>query len=772
MKAWVRVAVAVAMATPLIWTSRVAADGEPAAGFGVDGMLIDSSFANGQQASVFTVLELHDGSLLVSGSLFSPPISPATSFIARYSPTGQLDPTFGSGGVIFPTGLPSGFAELGDGRIVAPGLLTSAFQPGAIARDGTIVSGPRTSFGSRLVQRPDGAIFAVGRGSGTRLVDLIRPDGTVDPTFKADIAALLPPPAVPGPRFFGPSGTLLADGRLAVAFPYRSATNELLCGVVAFQSDGQYDPTFGVNGLALTPTTSGVCQISHFVDDEMRVIGFPTEPALVLSPDGVVLGQLAAPFDSPDLVFEGTGFFYSRTPLNETTPPPPPHSITAYDPLGNVDPTFGVDGTTTVPMNIAGFKLLDSGDIVAWGQPDADPFALGIARIHASFGTALQPPALDTTQFVPVPPTRILDTREGIGAPKAKLGPGGRIDLQIAGVAGVPDAGVSAVVLNVTATGSTQAGFVSVYPSGTRQPVVSNLNLETVGQTAANLVTVKVGDNGRVTLFSSGGTDLVADVAGYYTPAFTSTDGRFQTAVPERILDTRTGLGAPLAKLAAGGQIDLQVTGRGPLPAAGVAAVVLNVTGDQASLDGFVTAWPAGTDRPVVSNLNLVTGETRANLVVVPVGAGGKVSLFASGGTDLIADVAGWFTDATAPDDSVGLFVPITPTRVLDTRQESTAPTAPSSFLIRQIGSTTVVPPNSSIAVAANITITQSTGPGYITAWPFHSFQPVASNLNSTRAGQTIPNAAIVPLGLDKLNVFLQSGAHLIIDISGWYTNN
>jgi hypothetical protein len=422
-------------------------------------------------------------------------------------------------------------------------------------------------------------------------------------------------------------------------------------------------------------------------------------------------------------------------------------------------------------MTIAGFKLLDSGDIVAWGQPDANPLALGVARIHASFGTALQPPAVDTTRFVPVPPKRILDTRDGLGAPKAKLGVGGQLDLQIAGFAGVPDTDVSAVVLNVTATEATQAGYVAVYPSGTRRPFVSNLNLESVGQTAANLVTVKVGPNGKVTLFTSGGTHLVADVAGYYTPAFSSTDGRLQTAIPERILDTREGLGAPRAKLAAGQQIDLQVTGRGPVPQSGVEAVVLNVTGDQSSLDGFVTAWPTGTDRPVVSNLNLSLGETRANLVVVPVGTGGRVSLFTSGGTDLIADVAGWFTDNTAVEDSIGLFVPITPTRVLDTRQEPFAPTAPVSSLTRQIGATSVVPPNSSVAVAANITVTASAGAGFTTAWPAGAARPFVSNLNTTHAGQTIPNAAIVPLGQDRLAMFTQSGEHLVIDIDGWYTN-
>ncbi|HZX54220.1 MAG TPA: hypothetical protein VFE86_06045, partial [Ilumatobacteraceae bacterium] len=224
-------------------------------------------------------------------------------------------------------------------------------------------------------------------------------------------------------------------------------------------------------------------------------------------------------------------------------------------------------------------------------------------------------------------------------------------------------------------------------------------------------------------------------------------------------------------KLGAGQQIDLQVTGRGPVPSSGVSAVVLNVTGDQASLPGFVTVWPAGTDRPVVSNLNLSGGDTRANLAIVPVSTDGKVSLFTSGGVDLVADVAGWFTDGTAPDDSVGLFVPITPTRVLDTRQEPTAPLSLTSSVTRLIGSTSVVPPDSSVAVVANITATQSDAAGYVTAWPAHTERPLVSNLNTTRAGQTVPNAALVPLGLDELSLFTQTGAQLIVDIDGWYTN-
>jgi hypothetical protein len=421
-------------------------------------------------------------------------------------------------------------------------------------------------------------------------------------------------------------------------------------------------------------------------------------------------------------------------------------------------------------MSIAGFSLLDSGDIVAWGTPVGNTSALALGLIDGSAGVALQPPAVATTKYVPVVPRRILDTRDGIGASAGIVGEGGHIDVQIGGVGGVPAMGIAAVVLNVTATEATQAGYVSVYPSGTRRPLVSSLDLEAIGQTVANLVIVKVGANGKVTLFTSGGTHLVADLAGYYVPASASSDGRLQTSTPERILDTRSGVGAPQAKLPAGGQLEMQVTGRGPLPADGVSAVVLNVTADQATADGFVTVWPSGAAMPTVSNLNLVAGETRANLVVVPVGAGGQVSLFTMGGADLIADVAGWFTDSTAAVGSAGLFVPVTPVRILDTRREPTAPTSPISSLTRLIGSTAVVPPNAAVAVAANLTVTESGGAGYVTAWPADTSRPLVSNLNTVRAGQTVPNAVIVPLGRDAVSLYTQAGAHLIIDVTGWYT--
>ena len=117
--------------------------------------------------------------------------------------------------------------------------------------------------------------------------------------------------------------------------------------------------------------------------------------------------------------------------------------------------------------------------------------------------------------FVPLTPTRILDTRNGTGGITGPIVAGGTFELQVTGVAGVPGDATS-VVLNVTGTQVTAATFVTVWPAGLPLPEASNLNLST-GQDAPNLVTVKLGAGGRLAFRNqAGNVQLIADIAGYY----------------------------------------------------------------------------------------------------------------------------------------------------------------------------------------------------------------------------------------------------------------
>lgn len=365
------------------------------------------------------------------------------------------------------------------------------------------------------------------------------------------------------------------------------------------------------------------------------------------------------------------------------------------------------------------------------------------------------PSTTKESQYVAITPTRILDTRSTGTKPAA----GSTTRVQITGVAGVPATDVTAAVLNITATEASAAGFVTVFPTGAAQPTASSLNLEYAGQTIPNLVTVAVGVDGSVSLFSQTGTHLVVDISGYYRRATDTKSGRFLPVAPTRLLDTR----ATNSPLGANTSIDLAVTGVAGVPTA-ASAVVLNVTATEAAAAGFVTVWPAGLDRPVVSNLNITrASQTIPNLVIVPVGADGNISIFSQSGTQIVVDITGWYTDASAEASYLGLFETFTPVRILDTR---TGPklSAGGSKPLPVLGTTNLS------AVVLNITATEALGAGYVTAWPTGLPIPLVSSLNVEFAGQTIPNAAIIGVGPgNSIDLFSQSGTHLVVDLAGWF---
>ena len=419
--------------------------------------------------------------------------------------------------------------------------------------------------------------------------------------------------------------------------------------------------------------------------------------------------------------------------------------------------TSGPSGTPSAGVVLADFTGDRRLDIAA-----AD-FVNGLSILR---NTSLGVPPQGTTTvggtFHPVAPQRILDTRAGLGAPAAQLGPGGTIGLQVTGSGGVPASGVSAVVLNVTVTEPSAGSFLTASPAGQPRPLVSNLNY-VAGQTVPNLVVVKVGAGGKVDLYnSSGTTHVIADVAGWYGPDGGTPGGRYNPVTPARILDTR-----PASKLGPGATLGVQVAGQGGVPASGVSAVVLNVTATEPTATSFLTAWPQGEARPVASNLNYVAGQTVPNLVVVKVGAGGKVDLFNfAGATHVVADVAGWygFDDAS----SGALFTPVTPSRILDSR--STAKVGPGGTIAMQVTGRGGVPASGVAAVVLNVTVTEPTAGGHLTAWPAGDTRPLASNLNYG-PGQTVPNLVVVKVGAGGVvNLFNSAGStHVIADVAGWY---
>jgi hypothetical protein len=246
--------------------------------------------------------------------------------------------------------------------------------------------------------------------------------------------------------------------------------------------------------------------------------------------------------------------------------------------------------------------------------------------------------------FTGVTPTRLLDTRSGPSNPPAPapLGAGVTRVLPVTGGGGPVPATATAVVVNVTATGASSASHLTVWPAGVTMPVASNLNF-VAGQTVPNLVTVRVGAGGAISLFNNAGTThVVVDVVGYYAPGAV---GRLTPSSPARLLDTRSGLGGPSGAFGDGETRLLQVGGAGPVPP-GAKAVVLNVTVTGPTASSHLTVFPAdAASMPTASNLNFVAGQTVPNLVVVRVSGAGRVALYNNdGATHVIADVVAWYT--------------------------------------------------------------------------------------------------------------------------------
>jgi len=380
----------------------------------------------------------------------------------------------------------------------------------------------------------------------------------------------------------------------------------------------------------------------------------------------------------------------------------------------------------------------------------------GAVAAHADAGGAREGVATAAfTRFVPVPPQRLLDTRPGpgqVGYQGPMPGAGAVVEVQVTGRGGVPDDAI-AVALNLTGTAPLADGYVTAWPCGAPPPLASNLNLVR-GRTSPNAALVTVGERGRVCLLTERGAHLLVDVAGYL-PA----GARYQATVPHRVLDTRTGVGALAAKPGPHGELRLQLGGTVPDSAD---AVVLNLTGTDATADGYVTAWPCGQPRPEASNLNLVRGGTTPNLVVVKLGDAADVCLYTQSGAHLVADVNGWFLTESG-------YTPLQPVRVLDTRLGLGAPASkPGPGAVVELDLRSWLPDDAD-AVALNLTGTEASAPGFVTAWPCGPM-PTTSNLNLV-AGATAPNVVIGPVSANqRLCLFTQSGTHLVADLNGWFS--
>ncbi len=383
--------------------------------------------------------------------------------------------------------------------------------------------------------------------------------------------------------------------------------------------------------------------------------------------------------------------------------------------------------------------------------------------------------------FYPLFTNRMLDTRSGLGAPAGRLGPQQTLSLQLAGAWVLPSSGIAAVVLNVTVANATSGSFLSVFPSGTARPAVSNLNFA-AGWVGANSVTVPVGANGKVDFYNEvGSVDVIADVTGYYFAEDLNPSGfggQFQPHQTFRAADTRDPQwGGPLP-----GQASMRVLVDYDLPDGspnqGVQALAVNITAVTPQGFGYLTAWNGNGSPPSASTLNFTAGAVVPNFAIVPttqcVTAPGCIGLHefsifngSAKATHVIVDVVGYFGYAQSRPGY--RFHPLTPARIGDTRTQLGGPGTLGPNSTGLFATPAAARNELTGALVVNVTgVNRGGAATYLTAFAAGDPRPNASTVNLTPY-DVRPNAAIVPLGSnDAYNVYnAASTADVIVDVAG-----
>jgi hypothetical protein len=321
--------------------------------------------------------------------------------------------------------------------------------------------------------------------------------------------------------------------------------------------------------------------------------------------------------------------------LNVTVIPPGPLGYLTIWPAAEYQPVVST-------MNSLDGRIKANAAIVPAGVN-------GTVSVYASNTTDLvldidgyfAPANSSSLQFYPLSPCRVVDTRNGNGPLGGPFLTGRQErDFPVLQSSCIPQ-GITplAYSFNITAAPiqlGQLLGYLTVWPYGESQPVVSTLNNLT-GTYVANAAIVPAGNSGKISIYPDANTNLVIDIDGYFAAPGTGGLSLYPTA-PCRVIDTRNGNGAFSGTLSP--PVDVMDS---LCSTAGAAqAYVLNATAVPAGILGYLTLWPDSLSQPVASTLNAIDGAITSNMAIVP-NVDGKTGAFASGTTQLVLDISSYF---------------------------------------------------------------------------------------------------------------------------------
>jgi hypothetical protein len=373
-------------------------------------------------------------------------------------------------------------------------------------------------------------------------------------------------------------------------------------------------------------------------------------------------------------------------------------------------------------------------------------------------------PLTSARAYTTITPFRLADSRKSYRITKLlanvpKL-------IRVAGVAGIPT-DVTALSANFTALNAAANGYLTIYNCTATRPNASTITYYK-GEVTPNAGLFPLSSKGELCLYSPQTIDLIIDVNGYFRPSSTL---RYQGEKAIPLVDTRTNLRST-GRLVAGQTLKVNVPSAGIGVPSGAAAVALNITGSWPDVNSFITAYPCGVTRPVVSNLNPSRNVTKQNFAIVKLPANGDLCVYVPTGMHVKLDVLGYFGA-----DSPHTMTPTTPTRVVDTRDSTRAlmnmgtagfPLAANTTKTITLAGDRGIPTDASV-ISANVTVVSPGGTGSLTMWDCGT-QPPIQSLNY-RQGRSVANGVQVQLSTTGTVCIRSTAAtHVVVDVTGWWT--